>query len=64
MDEALHKLTDIEPMDDGFGFTLIDSEGEPLVSFVYDTKQDAQHGAKVMRAAMEKAVGVSPTGPF
>lgn len=60
----LHKILEVEPMDDGYGFCLIDSEGEPIVRFVYDTEQDARHGAKFMQAATERAVGISPPGPF
>jgi hypothetical protein len=62
--DVLHRLSEVEPLDDGFGFNLIDSEGEPLVRFVYDTEQDARQGAKFMQAAMDRAVGIVPAGPF
>ena len=62
--DVLHKLTDVEPMDDGFGFNLMDSEGEHAYRFVYESEQQARQASKFMQAALDNAVGIVPTGPF
>ena len=58
------KLSDISELEDGHGFTLLDPDDNALAVFVYQDEAQARQGARLMQAAIEKAMGVMLPGPF
>ena len=44
------RISDVEPMGNGFGFTLKDSEDVPAVEFIYADERRARAAAKMMQA--------------
>ena len=47
------------PQDHGYGFSLMDGHGAPLVSFSFETKEDAKAAEYQMRAALEKVADIT-----
>ena len=46
--------------DFGYGFNVINENGRPIVTFVYDENDDAKEAAAQVRAAVSKARVVRP----
>jgi hypothetical protein len=44
----------------GYGFNVITDRGKPLVTFGYETQEEAQDAAQQVKAAIERAVLVRP----
>ena len=58
------RISDVEPMGNGFGFTLKDSEDVPAVEFIYADERRARAAAKMMQAVLADAVAIAPPGGF
>lgn len=43
----------------GFGFSIQDFRGVPLVSISYDTEKEAKEAESAIRKALEKAIDIS-----
>jgi hypothetical protein len=43
----------------GFGFSVQDLHGAPLLSISYDTKEDAREAEALIRKALEMAVDIT-----
>jgi hypothetical protein len=56
------RISDIEHMESGYGFTLEDSEEVPAVSFVYPDEKLARAAAKLVQAALASAMVMPPGG--
>lgn len=56
------RISDIDRMESGYGFTLEDSEEVPAVAFVYADEARARSAAKMLQAAVAGALVMPATG--
>jgi phosphotransferase system glucose/maltose/N-acetylglucosamine-specific IIC component len=55
--DTIPTLTNIEYVEDGYGFAMLGIAGAPLAVFVYATQDEATVAAHLMRSGMLRADG-------
>ena len=50
----------VQDLTDGFGFNILDEGREPLVTFSYADREDADEAFEVIGAALIKIVSIRP----
>ncbi|HKH80248.1 MAG TPA: hypothetical protein VKA03_01285 [Methylovirgula sp.] len=51
-------VSEVQPTNNGDGFTVHTERQAPLVTFAYDTRQDAMDAREMVKAAIMKVVSV------